>query len=58
MFENKEGVTHIGADGKWAVTGSRQSIKLWDLEEHKLVESVKSGLDAFILLSSCLCCCW
>jgi WD40 repeat protein len=41
MFENKEGISHIVADGKWAVTGSRQSIKLWDLDEHKLVESVR-----------------
>ena len=41
MFENREGVTHIGADGKWAVTGSRKSIKLWDLNEHKLSESVR-----------------
>ena len=41
MFENREGVTHIGADGKWAVTGSRKSIKLWDLNEHKLTESVR-----------------
>eukprot|EP00092_Neocalanus_flemingeri_P031519 GFUD01034230.1.p1 GENE.GFUD01034230.1~~GFUD01034230.1.p1 ORF type:complete len:448 (-),score=113.19 GFUD01034230.1:83-1426(-) len=41
MFENKEGVTHIDADGKWAVTGTRKSIKLWDLEEHKMVENVK-----------------
>ena len=37
MFENKEGITHIDVDGKWAVTGTRQSIKLWDLEQHKLV---------------------
>lgn len=42
MFENRDGVTHIDADGKWAVTGSRQSIKLWDLEKHKIVESVKA----------------
>jgi len=41
MFENREGVTHIDADGKWAVTGSRQSIKMWDLEEHKIVKSDK-----------------
>ena len=37
MFDNKEGITHIDVDGKWAVTGTRQSIKLWDLEQHKLV---------------------
>eukprot|EP00092_Neocalanus_flemingeri_P015066 GFUD01016273.1.p1 GENE.GFUD01016273.1~~GFUD01016273.1.p1 ORF type:complete len:387 (-),score=69.86 GFUD01016273.1:41-1201(-) len=29
------------ADGKWAVMGTRESIKLWDLEEHELVENVK-----------------
>ena len=41
MFENRDGITHIDADGKWAVTGTRQGIKLWDLEEHKIVKSVK-----------------
>ena len=41
MCENKEVVIHIDVDGKWAVTGTGNSIKLWDLEEHKLVENVK-----------------
>ena len=41
MLDNKEGITHIDADGKWAVTGTRKSIKLWDLEQQKLVENVK-----------------
>ena len=41
MFENREGITNIEADGKWVVTGTRQSIKLFDLKEHKLVENVK-----------------
>ena len=29
MYENREGITHIDTDGKWAVTGTRKSIKLW-----------------------------
>lgn len=47
--ENKDGITHIAADGKWAVTGHRNTMKLWDLEERKMVEtpnevSIKCGM--------------
>ena len=41
MSENKEGIIDIDTDGKWAATGTRQSILLWDLEEHKMVENIK-----------------
>ena len=39
LYENREVITHIDADGKWAVTGTGKSINLWDPEEHKLVEN-------------------
>ena len=44
MYENKEGITHIDAEGKWAVTGTRQGIKLWDLGEYRIVENTKPVL--------------
>eukprot|EP00092_Neocalanus_flemingeri_P102780 GFUD01131478.1.p1 GENE.GFUD01131478.1~~GFUD01131478.1.p1 ORF type:complete len:420 (-),score=82.95 GFUD01131478.1:30-1289(-) len=40
LYENREMITHIDADGKWAATGTRQGVKLWDLETFKLVENV------------------
>eukprot|EP00092_Neocalanus_flemingeri_P029888 GFUD01032453.1.p1 GENE.GFUD01032453.1~~GFUD01032453.1.p1 ORF type:complete len:416 (+),score=93.23 GFUD01032453.1:52-1299(+) len=40
LCENREMITHIDADGKWAATGTRQGVKLWDLETFKLVENV------------------
>ena len=51
MYENKEGITHIDAGGRWAVTGTRKEIKLWDLEEHSLVENVKPVLVKVWMLS-------
>jgi len=51
MFDNKEGITHIDADGKWAVTGTRKSVKLWDLNERKLIESIKPVLVKVWMLS-------
>ena len=41
IFDNRDAITHIDADGKWAVAGSRRSIKLWDLEKRSQVDSVK-----------------
>jgi len=41
MLDNRDGINHIDADGKWAVTGTVKGINLWDLEEHKMVKSVK-----------------
>ena len=41
MHENTECVTHIDVDGKLAAIGTRNSIKLLDLVENKLVENVK-----------------
>ena len=50
MSDNKEGITHIDADGQWAVTGTRKGIKLWNIEECKLVENVKPvGIKAWML---------
>ena len=41
MHENTGCVTHVDVDGKWAAIGTRNSIKLLDLVEQKLVENVK-----------------
>ena len=41
LHENTECVTHVDVDGKWAAIGTRNSITLLDLVEHKLVENVK-----------------
>jgi len=38
---NKECIEHIDADGKWMVTGSRQGVRLWDMEHCKLLENTR-----------------
>ena len=39
LYDNNEGITHIEADAKWMVTGSKQDIRLWDMEHCKLLEN-------------------
>jgi len=41
LDDNKEEITHIDADGKWMVTGSKKDIRLWDMEHCKLLENTK-----------------
>merc|ERR1712215_382729 len=40
MYENKETITHLGSDGKWVAIGTRNTIKLLDIEEQKMVEKI------------------
>jgi len=51
-FENKEHITHIEADGKWAVTGSTKSVKLWDMDQYKLVQVGTGKVEAMVFMLS------
>lgn len=41
LYDNKEGIEHIDADGKWMVTGSKKDIRLWDMEHCKLLDNTR-----------------
>ena len=41
LDDNKEEITHMEADGKWMVTGSKKGIRMWDMDQCKLLENTK-----------------
>jgi len=51
-FENKEYITCIEGDGKWAVTGTAKSVKLWDMDQYKLVQVGTGKVEANVCMIS------